>query len=76
MHQRLPFLFSVSVREFLLCHVINAHGVLLLIVITPTAKHWDHQDVYLGCVQQAIQIVHQTSDLRASDVWWIIWIAC
>ena len=26
------FCFSVSAREFLLCHVINAHGVLLLIV--------------------------------------------
>ena len=68
----LPFLFSVSVREFLLCHVINAHGVLLLIV----TKHWDHQQLYLSHVQQAIQNIHQTSDLRTSEVWWIIWIAC
>ena len=72
MLRRLPFLFSVSDREFLLCHVINAHGVLLLIV----TKHWDHQLVYLGHVQQAIQNIHQTSDLRTSEVWWIIWIAC
>ena len=38
MLQWLPFLFSVSVREFLLCHVIYAHGVLLFIVVIPTPR--------------------------------------
>ena len=35
-------MFSASVRAFLLCHVIKAHGVLLLIVITPTSRFNDY----------------------------------
>ena len=35
-----------------------------------------HNDSQLGHVQQAIQIIHQTSKVCRSEVWWIIWIAC